>query len=79
MPAPFDNLGKLSLAILENYVQTILGEKFVDQLRAPTDKLIAIGTALENTEERFIKQFEDRTFAENIIQITPQTWIMALP
>ena len=68
MPAPFHNLGKLSLAILENYVQTILGEKFVDQLRAPTDKLIAIGTALENTEDRFTKQFEYRTFAANIFK-----------
>ena len=68
MPGNFDNLGKLSLAILENYVQTILGEKFVDQLRAPTDKLIAIGTALKNTEDRFTKQFEDRTFAEHIFK-----------
>ena len=27
-------LGKLSLAILENFVEGVLGEKFVDELRA---------------------------------------------
>jgi hypothetical protein len=68
MSSRFEKLGKLSLAILENYVETVLGEKFVDELREPTDQLIAVATALEYAEARFVKQFEDRTFAENIFK-----------
>ena len=30
-------LGKLSLAIFENFVEETLGKKFVEELRAPTD------------------------------------------
>jgi hypothetical protein len=68
MTGNFDQLGRLSLAILEKYVETILGEKFVNTLREPTDRDIAIASALKNTEDRFTKQFEDHTFAEHIFQ-----------
>jgi hypothetical protein len=46
-------LGKLSLAILENFVEGTLGTKFVDELRSPTERTLAIATALERTQERF--------------------------
>jgi len=60
-------LGKLSLAILENFVEGVLGEKFVDELRAPTDSARAIETALENSEKRFRKEFTlDLVFAEKM-------------
>ena len=59
-------LGKLSLAILENFVEGKLGKKFVDELRAPTDRAIAIDTALENTEKRFTAECDDRIFAEKM-------------
>lgn len=52
-------LGKLSLTILENFVEGVLGEKFVDELRLPTDRAIAIATALRATEELFIATFGD--------------------
>src|ERR687892_749380 len=61
-----EKLGKLSLAILENFVESTLGEKFVDQLRAPTDRAVAIDSALENSEKRFIKELDDHTFAEKM-------------
>jgi hypothetical protein len=60
------NLGKLSLAILENFVEGTLGKKFVEELRAPTDRALAIDTALEHAEKRFTKEFYDRLFAEKI-------------
>ena len=53
-------LGKLSLAILENFVEGVLGEKFVDELRLPTDRAIAIATALGETEDLFIATFGDK-------------------
>ncbi|GAB4454049.1 MAG: hypothetical protein OHK0041_18250 [Anaerolineales bacterium] len=53
-------LGTLSLAILENFVEGTLGKKFVDELRAPTDREIAIAAALERTETLFADGYEDR-------------------
>src|SRR5215216_5135076 len=69
-----NKLGKLSLAILENFVEGTLGEKFVDELRAPTDRALAIATALEKAESRFTKGFDDRIFAEKIFrQVSDQS------
>jgi predicted ATPase len=59
-------LGKLSLAILENFVSKALGEKFVDELRQPTDRELAIESALEKSEIRFAKEFQDKVFAEKM-------------
>src|SRR5258706_4666571 len=59
-------LGKLSLAILENFVEKALGEKFVDELRQPTDRELAIESALEKSETRFTKEFKNKTFAEKM-------------
>lgn len=56
-------LGKLSLAILENFVEGVLGKKFVEELRAPTDQSLAIDFALENSEQRFASEFPDKVFA----------------
>jgi hypothetical protein len=60
-------LGKLSLAILENFVETKLGKKFVEELRAPTERTLAMATALELTQDRFTKEFEDKVFSERIL------------
>ena len=59
-----EKLGKLSIAILENFVEDKLGKKFVDELRAPTDRAIAVATALEETENRFKKEFDDSELAQ---------------
>ncbi len=55
-------LGKLSLAILENFVKSKLGEDFIDELRGEYD----IVQALQITEERFIKEFGDQDLAKSI-------------
>ena len=66
-------LGKLSLAILENFVEGTLGKKFVDEVRAPTDRALAIESALENSERRFAREFSDKAFAENMFaQVSDQ-------
>ena len=62
-----EKLGKLSLAILEHFVEDKLGKKFVDELRAPTARTLAIATALERTQDRFTKEFEDGIFSESIL------------
>ena len=59
-----DKLGKLSLAILENFVENKLGKKFVDELRAPTQEAINIATALETAQERFIREYGDRDLSK---------------
>lgn len=53
-------LGKLSLAILENFVESKLGDKFIKELRHDYDLVATITSALESTENRFITEFEDR-------------------
>jgi hypothetical protein len=52
-------LGKLSLAILENFVESKLGKDFVDELRRPSERAGAIRQALEKTEERFKAEYKD--------------------
>lgn len=64
MTEPIKKLGKLSLAILENFVATALGEGFVDELRGETNKAIAIASAVENTEARFIGKFHDKDLSK---------------
>lgn len=59
-------LGKLSLAILENFVKSKLGEDFIDELRGEYDKAQDIVQALQITEERFIKEFGDQDLAKSI-------------
>ena len=58
-----EKLGKLSIAILENFVEDKLGKKFVDELRAPTDRAMAVATAPEHAEDRFKKEFDDKELA----------------
>lgn len=53
-------LGKLSLAILENFVQSKLGEKFIKELRQDYDLIGTITSALESAENRFLTEFEDK-------------------
>jgi hypothetical protein len=67
MNKPLEKLGKLSLAILENFVENKLGKKFIDELRSPTERSLAVATALERTQDRFLKEFEDKIFAENVL------------
>jgi tetratricopeptide (TPR) repeat protein len=59
-------LGKLSLAILENFVEKNLGKRFLDVLRAPTDRTLAIQAALENVEDRFQEEFDDQDLTQAI-------------
>ena len=38
----------------------------MDELRAPTDRVLAIETALENSEKRFVKEYSNKAFAEKM-------------
>jgi len=67
MSKSLEKLGKLSLAILEHFVEDKLGKKFVDELRAPTERTLAVATALERTQDRLVKEFDDKTFSESIL------------
>ena len=59
-------LGKLSLAILENLVEKALGEKFVGELRQPTDREVATKSALGKAEDGFAREYKDQAFAERM-------------
>lgn len=66
-------LGKLSLAILENFVEGTLGKRFVDELREPTDRALAIATALEQTENLFVSKYEDKDLSRALFVDLRQT------
>jgi tetratricopeptide (TPR) repeat protein len=66
MNSSLKQLSKLSLAILENFVEKNLGKRFVDVLRSPTDRTLAIQAALENVEDRFQKEFDDKDLTQAI-------------
>ena len=57
-------LGKLSQAILENFVKSNLGEDFVKELRSGYDRKAVLGEALKTTEERFLKEFPDKDISK---------------
>ncbi|HEX2698443.1 MAG TPA: NB-ARC domain-containing protein, partial [Anaerolineales bacterium] len=63
-----EKLGKLSLAILENFVESKLGKKFVDELREPTDRAIAVTTALEQTENVFRGGYDDKEVSKALFE-----------
>lgn len=52
-------IGKLALAIVEHFVESKLGEKFVKGLRAPTDEKIAIEKAMQAAADRLWAQWRD--------------------
>ncbi len=54
-----NKLGKLSLVIVENFVESKLGEKFVKELRATTDEEIAITGAMKATADHLWEQWGD--------------------
>lgn len=64
-----NNLSKLSLSILENFVENTLGKTFIDELRAPTDRALAIATALENTEKRFVNEYPDTEVSSGFLSL----------
>jgi hypothetical protein len=57
-------LGKLSIAILENFVKSNLGDGFVKELREDYDRAATISQALEKTEKRFVSEFSDRDLSK---------------
>ncbi len=61
---PSQKLGKLSLAILENFVKSNLGEDFVKGLRKDYEHAITITLALKKTEKRFLSEFPDKDLSK---------------
>ncbi len=57
-------LGKLSLAILENFVKHNLGDEFIKELRGDYDRSINVAQALENAEKRFLIEFPDKDLSK---------------
>ncbi|MBV6400613.1 MAG: hypothetical protein CNIPEHKO_00906 [Anaerolineales bacterium] len=64
MAEPVKKLGKLSLAILENFVEGVLGEKFVAELYEPTGRALAIVGALEESEKVFVAKYDDKDLSK---------------
>lgn len=68
----FPNLSKLSVAVLENYVRPVLGEKALQEIRSPlvSEELrAALATALGNTEKRFQQEHDDRAVGEALLNL----------
>ena len=61
---PFSKkLGKLSILILEGYLRSKVGDGFVDELGEPYLKQEKLAKALQHTENRFVKLFDDKELA----------------
>ncbi len=68
----FPKLGKLSIAILEHVNETFLGEKAVEELKAPVvqkELLGSLGEVLEHTEKRFRTDYEDTEIRETVLNL----------
>jgi hypothetical protein len=66
------DLGKLSLAIIEGFVESKLGEKFVSEIRAPTDRQIAIKGAVQTTADRLWQAWGDKRIWNAIFNHLPK-------
>ncbi len=56
-------LGKLSLAILENFVKSKLGDEFVQELRRDYDLTSNVRQSLQAAEKRFLAESSDKELA----------------
>ena len=68
----FPSLGKLSLALLENLVKPILGEKAIDEIKIPfvqRELQVSLSKALEHTEKRFVVEHEDSNIRDAILSL----------
>jgi hypothetical protein len=71
-PQRYPNLGKLSIAILEEYVKKVIGESAIEELKSPVkEKELsdALEKALERTESRFIYEHDDKEITQEIVQL----------
>lgn len=68
----FPNLGKLSIALLEHTVKSIIGEKAIDEIKSPViekDLINSLETALEKAEKRFISEYGDKEICEIVLNL----------
>jgi hypothetical protein len=72
IPSRFPNLGKLSIAILEHIVEPTLGEKALEELKAPSvEKGLrdSLAKALETTEKRFVGEYDDVLVRDAVLSL----------
>src|SRR5687767_15003780 len=68
----FPNLGNLSIALLEHMVRPLLGDKALEEIKAPvTEREIqdTLAKTLETTEKRFISEYSDRLICEAVLSL----------
>lgn len=72
MSSRYPSLGKLSLAILENYIKPIVGEAAVNEIKSPVVKKEIdekIAGALRSTEKRFMDECPDKELCELLLAL----------
>lgn len=71
-PKRYPNLGKLSVAILEEYVKKVIGEEAIKEIKSPLEEKQlsdSLAKALNQTEARFVAEYEDKEISQTIIQL----------
>jgi hypothetical protein len=73
-PNRYPNLGKLSVAILDEYVKKVIGEEAIKELKSPLQQKVlsdSLAKALKHAEDRFISEHrsEDKEIADGIMQL----------
>jgi len=68
----FPNLGKLSIALLEHTVKPIVGEKAIDEIKAPViekELINSLKAALAKAEKRFISEYVDTEICKIVLNL----------
>lgn len=73
-PNRYPNLGKLSVAVLEEYVKKVIGEDAIKELKSPLQQKVlsdSLAKALKRSEDRFISEHgrEDKEITDGIMQL----------
>jgi hypothetical protein len=68
----FPNLSKLGIALLEHWVNPILGSEVIQVIKSPLvekELVASIANALHHAEERFIKEYQDEELTQIILNM----------
>lgn len=71
-PKRYPDLGRLSVAILEEYVKKVIGDEAIKELKIPhqqKDLSDSLAKALKVTEKRFVSEYQDKELSRGLVDL----------
>jgi len=71
-PRRYPHLGRLSVAILEEYVKKVIGDEAIKEIKTPIQQKElsdSLAKALQATEKRFVSEFQDKELTRGLIDL----------